>query len=309
MKVALFGGTGFVGSYITESLIEAKHNPNILVRENSKKRIFRPNKCKVFLGDINNSIVIKKLVEESDVIIYNIGIIREFPKKGITFKALHFEALKRCVDIAKSKGISRFILMSANGIDRKSTGYETTKYNAEEYLKKSGLNFTIFRPSLVFGKPKLDVQNEFCLQLKKDMLSLPLPIPLFYKGVIPNNVGLFKLSPIHVKNVADFFVKSISNSGTIGKTYRLGGEKSYSWKEIISTISRACKKNKWAIPVPIFPIKIAATFLDSFEWFPVTKDQITMLVNGNTTDKSYFNQFGISPIDFKQNNLTYLSDK
>ena len=70
--------------------------------------------------------------------------------------------------------------MSANGVKVNGTGYQSTKYLAEEYLKESGLNYTIFRPSLIFGKPNND--QEFCSQLRDTMLKLPIPAPLFFDG-------------------------------------------------------------------------------------------------------------------------------
>ena len=306
MRIALFGATGFVGSYIIESLIRNNHSPSILLREKSKEKLLFSEKNKITFGDINNLNAIEKTITNSDVIIYNIGLIREFPKQEITFQNLHFEGAKRCIDIAESLGVNRFILMSANGVSNNGTSYQITKYKAEEYLKKSKLNYTIFRPSLIFGKPKMNKQIEFCTQLRNDMLSLPIPAPLFYKGFFPFKAGTFMLSPIHVKNVADFFVNSIKMDETIGKTYNLGSKESQTWKEIIHKIAISSDKNKWKIPTPIFIPRIVASILDSFKWFPITKDQLNMLIEGNTTHEDYFNEFKIEPINFDIDNLSYL---
>ena len=83
--------------------------------------------------------------------------------------------------LAKEKGINRFILMSANGAKMNGTSYQSTKYISEEYLKFSDLDYTIFRPSLIFGDPRGNDRPEFCTQLKKDMLNLPFPAPNFFK--------------------------------------------------------------------------------------------------------------------------------
>ena len=136
-----------------------------------------------------------------------------------------------------------------------------------EYLKKSGLNYTIFRPSLIFGKPNND--QEFCTQLRDTMLKLPIPAPLFFPGLDIFNAGKFEMSPIHVENVADFFVKSIQNEKHFNMTYNLGGKESFNWKKIISIISSALNKSKLMIPAPVLPIKIVAFFLDRFKIFPI----------------------------------------
>ena len=54
MKVALFGGTGFVGSYIIDELLEHKHKPKLLVRENSTKKLLQEDKCDIIKGDLSN---------------------------------------------------------------------------------------------------------------------------------------------------------------------------------------------------------------------------------------------------------------
>ena len=138
------------------------------------------------------------------------------------------------------------------------------------------------------------------------MLSLPIPAPLFYEGLLPINAGSFSMSPIHVDNVSDFFVKAISQEVCYEKIYNLGGPESLTWKKIIHQIALASKKRTWKIPVPVFAVKIAAKMLDRFEWFPVTRDQLTMLMEGNSVSDNYFNSFSITPRKFEKDNLRYL---
>ena len=306
MKIALFGGTGFVGSYIIDELISQNLTPKVLVRKNSELKILNIDNCEIINGDINDEPAIMETIKGCDAVIYNIGIIRQFPKKGITFKNLHFQGAKRCIDTAKKLGVKRFILMSANGVCHDGTGYQTTKMLAEEYLKWADLDYTIFRPSLVFGDPREGGRPEFCTQLKTDMLSLPFPAPNFHSGLNPMNGGKFALSPIHAKDVATIFVHSINEKQSIKKTYALGGD-AYYWKDVIKIISGAYGKNKWTIPAPVFPIKIIASLLENFSWFPITKDQISMLVKGNVCDSTeVFKLFGIDPIPFNGESLAYL---
>jgi NADH dehydrogenase len=241
-------------------------------------------------------------------VIYNIGIIRQFPKKGITFEAMHFEGARHCMEAAERLGVKRFILMSANGVKYDGTGYQSTKFLAEQYLKNTELEWTIFRPSLIFGDPK--GKQEFCSQLRDDMLSLPLPAPLFFEGLIPWTAGQFAMSPIHIKDVAGFFVKALNIEKTIGKIYGLGGPKSYTWIELIDLISAASGKKKWKIPAPVLPIKLTASLLGQFPSFPITKDQLTMLLEGNTCDSTdAFKDFDFVPTNFSIENLEYLAYK
>lgn len=308
MKVALFGGTGFVGSYITDELIAHKHKPNLLVRKNSLKKLLQSDKCKIYEGDLSNSAAVKKAIKSSDVVIYSIGLVREFPHRGITFQEAQFKGVKQTVDLAKEFNIKRYILVSANGAKLDGTKYQSTKYLAEEYLKHSGLDWTIFRPSLCFGDPRGDGRPEFCTQLKKDMLSLPIPSPSFHEGLLPLNAGKFALSPIHIKNVAEFVVKSIDMDAAKNKTYKLGGE-AYHWKDLVPIMAAAYGKKKWMIPAPAIAVKALAFFLQRFAWFPITVDQITMLMESNVCDsKKHFDLFQIEPIPYNTDTLSYLKN-
>jgi len=306
MKVALFGGTGFVGSYITRELVREGFTPKVLVQSGSLSKINSP--CEVVKGDIQNKNAILETMQGAEAVIYTIGIIREFPKKGVTFKELHLNGLKRCLEIALKIGVKRFILMSANGVRPDGTAYQRTKWQADETLKESGLNWTTFRPSLIFGDPGGEGRPEFCTQIRDDMLSLPFPAPLFYNELLPFNAGSFSMSPIHVKNVAEFFVKSIKLKVCEKNIFDLGGPEALTWKEIIHQIALASGKRTWKIPAPVAVIKIAASILDRFKWFPVTRDQLTMLMEGNTVSTNYFDDFSINPIKFSMENLEYLKE-
>jgi len=308
MKVAIFGGSGFVGEYIINELLENKHVPYVLLRYKSESKISRHKECQLITGDLDNPTAIEQTMMNAEVVIYNIGIIREFKSSGMTFEKLHLEGLIKCVKQAKKLNIKRFILMSANGVKENGTAYQTTKFHAENHLKESGLDWTIFRPSLIFGNSR--GKQEFCKQLKQDMLSLPFPAPLFYEGLLPFKAGSFKMSPVHVEDVAKICVKSLSNKESIGKTFELGGE-DLTWKEITKLIAIASdKETKIFIPAPVLPIKIIAGILDRFSGFPIAKDQLIMLLEGNTCDGTEaFDFFDIKePTKFNLESLNYLKN-
>ena len=303
-KVALFGGTGFVGNYIVDELLANGHQPHVLVRPQSASKLIQSNKCIIYEGDIENISAIKILLKNADAVIYNIGLIREFPNKGITFEKLHFEGVKRTVLLAEEAGIKHYILMSANGVKPDGTAYQKTKYMSEQLLKHSTLDWTIFRPSLIFGDPRGTI--EFCTQLKKDMLSLPFPAPLFYKGLIPKDAGSFSFNPVYVADVARVFIKALEDSNSIGKTFEVGGEKTVSWNTLLKTIASAYGKKKWIIPAPVFPLKALAYIFGRFSWFPITADQLTMLMEGNICSSNVLDKFRISPVTFDENSIKYL---
>ena len=308
MRVALFGGTGFVGSYLVDELLQQGHQPVLLVREGREGRVQHREKCIIITGDVLNNSDVAVAVQTADAVIYNIGLLRQFPARGLTFEEYHHQSAKRVMDAAMAANVNRFILMSANGVKREGTLYQTTKYKAEKYLKTTKLNWTIFRPSVIFGDPR--GRAEFCQQLRDDMLALPLPAPMFYEGLIPRNTGQFMMSPIHVTDIATLFVRSLPMDSTFGHTYHLGGPETLSWREIVGRIAAASDRRKWRVPVPVMVIKWVAAVLDRFAFFPITRDQLTMLMEGNICDSSsLFEQMGFISKKFDHSNLAYLGER
>lgn len=160
MRVALFGGTGFVGSYLVDALVAAGHTPRLLVRSGSEGKVRQAERCEIVPGKIGEPQAVAACLEGADAAIYNIGLIREFPKQGMTWEAMHYAGAAAAIDAAAGSGVRRFVLMSANGAKPEGTGYQSTKFRAEQHLAGSGLDWTVFRPSVMFGDPR--GQMEFC---------------------------------------------------------------------------------------------------------------------------------------------------
>ena len=93
---------------------------------------------------------------------------------------------------------------------------------------------------------------------------------------------------------------------SIGKIYNLGGPETVHWKKVIDYIAMASGKRKWTMPVPGGTIKMVADLFDRFAWFPITRDQLTMLMQGNAVSEQYFTEFNIMPKSFSAENLGYL---
>jgi NADH dehydrogenase len=305
MKVAVFGGTGFVGSYLIDALVAADHQPVVLVREGNEHRLNQADNCTLVTGHIEDDGAIERALEGVDVAIYNIGILREFPERDITFDSLHYESALHVIDTAEEAGVKRFLLMSANGVKADGTAYQQTKYRTEQYLMASALDWTIFQPSVIFGDPR--GRMEFATQLSQDIIASPLPAPLFYDGLLPLGAGQFRLSPVHVEDVAQAFVNSIGDGESIGRVYRLGGQEMLSWKDILARVAEATGTHKLMLPVSACAVSAAARVLQRFEAFPITQDQIKMLLEGNTCPVDDLLELGVEPRAFSAENLAYLN--
>ncbi len=305
MRVALFGGTGFVGSYLIDELVARGHTPVVLVRPGSESKVSRAGECELVPGDIADEAAIRRCLRDAGAAIYNIGILREIPAEGVTFKAMQEDGAVRVIDLAADENVRRFILMSANGVRPDGTPYQRTKAAAEAHLRRSGLDWTIFRPSLVFGDPR--GRLEFCTQMRDDLVDKPLPVPLFHEGISPRGAGSFEMAPVHVCDVASAFAAALAEPATIGQTYVLCGPESLQWKEILERIAQACGKRKVMLPAPAAPVRFLGALLDRFAWFPLTRDQLDMLLEGNTGDSSaLFTLLDMRPRRFSPQELAYL---
>jgi NADH dehydrogenase len=334
MKVFVTGATGFVGGYILRELLANDHDVTVLVRPGSEQRLnVLLDRVTVAYGDITQPDTLSGKLDGCDAVIHLVGIIREAPEVGITFERIHLDGAKHVIDAAKAAGVKRFILMSANGVkprDEARSAYQWTKYEAEEYLKRSELEYVIFRPSVVFGKPSSG-QPEFVSQLAKDMFGLPgfLPLPLFkeglpslasvVKGLFPfarkwqqdlsRNGATFEMQPVAVENVAEAFVKALTEPVAKNKTYAVGGPDRFRWGELLDTISYGLgrRKPRWKMPMPAFFIRILLNigFLRSL--LPISRDQLDMLTEGNVCNElPFFRDFNIKAIRFTPENIAYV---
>jgi len=305
MKIGIIGGTGFVGTYLVDKLGSDGHQIRLLTRPGSEDKVNREASVELISGDVADDAAVRDCFSGCDAAIYLIGILREDPKAGISFDALQRRGAERAMAVADQLGVRRFLLMSANAIDAAATPYQTSKLQAEETLKTSGLDWTIFRPSVIFGDPR--GRMEFCSQLKAELIDSPLPAPLFYEGLLPSNAGGFELGPVHVEDVAAAFAAALSQPESIRQTFELCGPQAWSWKEILKAIAAASGKSKLMLPAPALLIAPVAGLMDRFSWFPVTRDQLIMLLAGNTCADDGFARLGLSPRPFDQTSLAYLA--
>ena len=304
MRVAIIGGTGFVGGYLTDALLAAGHSVSLLLRRGSESKLRHPGQVHAVSGDIADSEAIRRLLGGCDAVIYNVGILRELPRQGVSFESTQYAGLVHTVDAALAVGVRRLLLMSANGVGVPGTRYQETKRRAEEYAQQSGLDVTVLRPSVIFGDPRGTM--EFATQLFHEMVRPPLPAVNFLPGRDSKNAAIV-MSPVHVEDVASAFLAVLENSACAGKTYELGGPEVLSWKEIIARIAAATGRRKWFLPMPIAMMRFAASLLDWLPFFPVTREQLIMLQQGNVASPVVLRELtGREPMPFSAKNLEYL---
>jgi uncharacterized protein YbjT (DUF2867 family) len=292
MRIFLAGGTGFVGGHVRKALLARGHSIRLLVHQRSGGS--EPG-VEEFEGDATLLPSFAAAASGFDATINLIGIIREFPQRGVTFQRLHVEATRNVIAAAQNCGVRRHLQMSALGTRADArTGYFASKFKAEEEVRASGLDYTILRPSIIFG-PKDDFVNKLAGLLR----GLPV-MPVIGDGE-------YHLQPISADDVARCFVEALEKPETIGKTYELCGPDRLSYNELLDTIARVIgKRSALKVKNPLGLMRLVVPVLQRFSFFPITTDQIEMLVEGSDCDGSWRKAFGFEPVGFETGIRRYL---
>jgi NADH dehydrogenase len=225
----------------------------------------------LFHGNVLYAPSIEGAMQGANCVIHLVGIIHEW--KENTFERAHAQATKHVLDEAKKSGVKRFVHMSALGTrENARSRYHQTKWAGEEYVRKSGLAWTIFRPSFVYGPRDKGINT-----LAQVVRRLPF-VPVL-------GGGNTKIQPISVENVAKAFVAAIRNDGSIGKTYDLCGPEAFTWNELYDKLQviLGTQKRKLHLPLPMARVQ-AAFFEKVLANPPFTRDQLLMLQEDNVGD-------------------------
>ena len=290
MRVFITGGTGFVGSTVVRQLLAAGHTVRCLIRDGSEDKLPIREGIEIHSGDALDPAALEKGVAGCQAIIHLVGIIREFPSRGITFERLHHVATANMVAAATAAGVKRYLQMSANGTRKDAPSpYHRSKWAAEQAVRNSTLDWTIFRPSLIFGRG-----DGFITMLAEMVRKLPV-VP-----VLGN--GHYRMSPVAVEDVAAGFVGALERPETIGQTYHCCGPADYSYDEILDLVGKALGRSKVAkLHQPLLLMKPVIALFESLPRFPITSNQLAMLLEGNVCDPApWAKDLAIRPLPFAE---------
>jgi len=286
-EVLVTGGAGFVGRHVCRALAARGVLPRILVRPGSEDQIPEDlrKSCRVTPGDVTVREFVENAAQGTDAIIHLVGIIREFPAKGITFEKLHVDATRNALHAAKKWGITRYVHMSALGAEPGGiTAYFDTKGRAEELVRDSGLEWTIFRPSVIFGPG-----DQFVSKLSATFRKAPFfPVP---------GDGEYRLQPVFVGDVAKGFADAVGRTGLSGKIFEVGGPERFSYNDLVDRIAKSAGRKVRRVHVPVSRMARMVRLLSRFERFPVTVEQLAMLLSESVCDGApYYSEFSFDPL-------------
>lgn len=260
--IAITGATGFVGRHIVRQLLSRGHTVRCLVRSAEKAHAVLPadRRVQLVVGEVLDRSSPAEVLKGADACIHLIGIIREVGDQ--TFKAMHELATRAMLDAAAAAGVKRFVHMSAIGVvpDSKAE-YQRTKFEAERMVRRSGLEWTVFRPGLIHG-----LGGEFTAMVADWCRGKAAPfffIPYFTRLVEHDQPVLMSrvsfesaaVAPVHVDDVARAFVDAIDNTTTVGEIYNLTGPDALDWPTMLRTFRDALADGDRTLPVIGLPAR------------------------------------------------------
>jgi len=224
-------------------------------------------------------------VEGCSALVNLVGIIREQRGRGVTFERLHIQATRNMLGVARAAGIKRFAQMSALGTRPGARArYHQTKWEAEEAVRASDLEWTIFRPSIIFGRG-----DAFMSVLGRAVKQLPV-MPVL-------GDGRYRLQPIAVEQVADGFGRALRTPESVRQTYEVAGPTPYAFVDLLDAVGRAVGRARVRkLHVPLGPVRLMTRALDWLPFYPLSTDQLVMLEEESVADPSrFFAELGLEP--------------
>jgi NADH dehydrogenase len=269
-RIFLTGGTGFVGDAVRNAF--AGLPLRLLARKSEQWRQLESDLVEVVEGDVTDASSLRDAMTGCSTVVHLVAIIEESGSR--TFDNVIRQGTENVVNEARASGIRRFIHMSALGASNDPRyPYHQAKWGSEEAVRASGLDWTIFRPSVIFGPG-----DGFIRTLAGVVKAFPLT------PVVGD--GLAKFQPIAVTDVAACFRRAVDDPATIGHAYDLGGPDILTYEQMIDIIAGELGASKPRVHLPVGLMKLvvsASSPLPKKLRPPVTREQLNMLAIDNSS--------------------------
>ena len=280
MKVLVVGGTGFIGTTLCRELKDRGHDVTALSRNPGGADL--PGGVTKMMGDVTQYNSIVEAFEGMDAVYNLVALSPLFKPSGgdKMHDRIHRQGTDHVVRAAEEHDVDRLVQMSALGADPNgATAYIRSKGEAEGLVTESTLDYTIFRPSVVFGDG-----GEFVSFTK--LLAPP------YVSALPGG-GKTRFQPIWVGDLVPMLADAIDADEHAGETYEIGGPDKLTLAEIARLIHRADGRSTTVVPVPMALAKLGLSVGDLIPGFPMGKDQYRSLQFDNVTDDNDIGAFGV----------------
>jgi len=289
MDVLVVGGSGFIGQRLCVELDERGHDVTGLSREPGDADL--PDSVDTVRGNVTAYDSITSAFEDQDAVYNLVALSPLFEPAGGNERhdEVHRGGTENCLRAAADHGVDRFVQLSALGADPDGkTHYIRAKGRAEELVRDTDIDWTIIRPSVVFGDG-----SEFLSFTRK--LTPPVLAPL------PGG-GKTRFQPIFVDDLVPMLAACLDSDDHVGQTYELGGPEVLTLAEVATLARRAQGQSVHILPVPMALANAGLTLGSLIPGFPMGRDQYRSLTFDNTTEHNDIDAF-----DRTESDLTTLA--
>jgi uncharacterized protein YbjT (DUF2867 family) len=299
--VAIAGGSGFIGRAIARRLAAiGEIGVRVLTRnpDTARARLELPG-VEFVRGDVGNPATLKDALAGASAIVDAVqfdGYPIENPRRGFTFERIDYGGAAALIAAAKQAGVAQFIYVSGAAADENSThpGFRA-KGRAERAIRESGLSYTIFRPSLVYGREDKVVNG-----LARAIRFAPV------MGV--PGTGRQKVQPVLVDDLAACVALAVSGRGR-NQTYDIGGPDLMTFDEMMKVIMDASGHRRLLFHIPEAVMRAAGGVLEKLPKPLLSRDAVTFVTADNACDNQpLLNEFGIKLTPASEG-MAYLSKK
>ena len=273
--ILVTGATGFIGAEILRRASRRGWRVRGLARHPEQaEALGRLPHVELFRGDVSRPDELHEALEGVETVVHLVGIIVE--TRAQSYEDVHVAGTRNVVEATRRAGISRYVHMSALGVEagQDASDYYRTKWRAEEIVREAGLESTIFRPSVVFGRDD-DFFNRFVRILEWSPV-VPLPAG-----------GRSRFQPVWLGDVAECFLQATRMHRTAEPAYDVAGPEIMTLKEIVRTLMEVTGHRRPILSMPVAPLRLAAAVMEIvLPTPPVTRDQLRMLSIDNVSDRA-----------------------
>lgn len=291
--VLLVGGSGFIGSalaaHLSQEAVRVRIPTRSLRRVSTKQRALPGVEyCE---ADVNDPASLAQLMAGCDVVVNLVGILQG---QAADFQHAHVDLTASLLAACEQSGVRRYLHMSALGADLHGPShYQRSKAAAEELVRQSALQWTIYRPSVVFG-----AGDQFLNLFARMQRFLP---------VFPLAGAQSRFQPVWVEDVARAFVAGVQRPDLVGQTLSLVGPAVYTLSELVQLAGRYAGVRRAVLPLPDWAARLQASVLSVLPSPPISHDNLDSLTVDNVDPAGFPALLGWEPAALETIAPGYLS--